>query len=82
MFHFFAHKLARLCAGRLTFTSVLVRAFDCVLFWHNKDVSPLIWHLDVQDRIGLRCTPLISTATGAMKRAVATKPLLSRLRSN
>jgi hypothetical protein len=69
MFHFFAHKLARLRAGRLTFTSVLVRAFDCVLFWHNKDVSPLIWHLDVQDRIGLRRTAVDLEVTTVINNA-------------
>jgi hypothetical protein len=51
MFHFFTYKLARLSAGRHTFTRILVRAFDGILFWHNKDVSPLITSLDVQHHV-------------------------------
>jgi hypothetical protein len=48
VFHFFAHKLARLCAGRFALTRILSRAFDGVLFWHNKDVSPLAKGLAVK----------------------------------
>jgi hypothetical protein len=47
VFHFFAHKLASLSAGRLAFALVLARAFDCFFFWHNKMVSPLAALLDV-----------------------------------
>jgi len=54
MFHFFAHKLARLRAGRFALTRILARAFDGVLFWHNKDVSPLTTGLDVKNPTGRR----------------------------
>jgi hypothetical protein len=49
MFHFFPHKLARLRAGRFALTRILARAFDGVLFWHSKDVSPLTRGLDVKN---------------------------------
>ncbi len=48
MFHFFAHKFARLRAGRFALTRILARAFDGIFFWHNKDVSPLVRGLDVK----------------------------------
>jgi hypothetical protein len=48
VFHFFAHKLARLRAGRFAFTRILARTFDGVIFWHNRDVSPLARGLDVR----------------------------------
>jgi hypothetical protein len=47
VFHFFAHKLTSLSTGRFAFTLVLVRAFNCFFFWHNKMVSPLATLLDV-----------------------------------
>ena len=47
VFHFFAHKLARLSAGRFAFALVFARSFDCFFFWHNKMVSPLALGLDV-----------------------------------
>jgi len=34
MFHFFAHKLTRLSAGRFAFTLVFACSFDCFFFWH------------------------------------------------
>jgi hypothetical protein len=49
MFHFFPYKLARLRAGRFALSRILARAFDDVLFWHNKDVSPLTRGLDVKN---------------------------------
>jgi hypothetical protein len=47
VFHFFAHKLASLSAGRLAFLLVLARSFNCFFFWHNIMVSPLEGRLDV-----------------------------------
>ena len=47
VFHFFAHKLARLSAGRFAFALIFARSFDCFFFWHNKMVSPLALGLDV-----------------------------------
>jgi hypothetical protein len=47
MFHFFAHKLTSLSAGRFAFALVFARAFNCFFFWHNKMVSPLEGRLDV-----------------------------------
>jgi hypothetical protein len=41
VFHFFAHKLARLSGRRLAFALVLARAFYCFFFWHNKRITPL-----------------------------------------
>jgi hypothetical protein len=49
MFHFFPYKLARLRAGRFALTRILARASDGVLFWHNKDVSPLPRSLEVKN---------------------------------
>jgi hypothetical protein len=37
VFHFFAHKLASLGAGRLAFARIFARAFNYIFFWHNKD---------------------------------------------
>lgn len=50
VFHFFAHKLASLSAGRLAFALVLARAFNCFFFWHNKKVSPFERSLDVNKK--------------------------------
>jgi hypothetical protein len=47
VFHFFAHKFARLSGRRFAFTLFFVRSFDCFFFWHNKMVSPLATRLDV-----------------------------------
>jgi hypothetical protein len=47
VFHFLAHKLPSLSAGRLAFALVLARAFNYFVFWHNKMVSPLEARLDV-----------------------------------
>jgi hypothetical protein len=49
VFHFFAHKLARLSAGRFAFALVFARAFQCFVFGHIKSVSPLATSLDVED---------------------------------
>ena len=50
VFHFFAHELASLSAGRLAFALVLVRPFNCFFFWHNKMISPLDARLDVNKK--------------------------------
>jgi hypothetical protein len=47
VFHFFAHKLAGLSGRRFAFALILVRAFNCFFFWHNKMVSPSAARLDV-----------------------------------
>jgi hypothetical protein len=47
VFHFFAHKLTRLSAGRFALALVLAGSFDCFFFWHNKMVSSLAALLDV-----------------------------------
>jgi hypothetical protein len=47
VFHFFAHKLARLSAGRFALSLILACSFDCFFFWHNKMVSTLATQLDV-----------------------------------
>jgi hypothetical protein len=52
VFHFFAHKLASLSAGRFAFALILARAFDWFFFWHNKMVSPLATRLDVKKAVG------------------------------
>ena len=49
VFHFFAHKLASLSAGRFALTLVFACSFDWFFFWHNKTVSPLVTCLDVED---------------------------------
>jgi hypothetical protein len=41
VFHFFAHKLARLSGRRFAFALVFARAFNWFFFWHNKMISPL-----------------------------------------
>ena len=47
VFHFFAHELTGLSAGRFAFALVFARAFNCFFFWHNNMVSPLATLLDV-----------------------------------
>jgi hypothetical protein len=50
VFHFFAHKLASLSAGRHAFTLLFARTFNCFFFWHNKMISPLEGRLDVNKK--------------------------------
>ena len=68
VFHFFAHKLARLSARRFAFTLVLARAFNCFFFWHNKMVSPLAMGLDVNKK---------AAGVAARRSLVPTEPVLS-----
>jgi len=56
VFHFFAHKLARLSRRRFAFALVFARAFDCFFFCHTKNVSPLTTRLDV-GRLFTRSAP-------------------------
>jgi hypothetical protein len=50
VFHFFAHKLASLSAGRFAFALIFARSFHCFFFWHNKMVSLLGRCLDVNKK--------------------------------
>jgi hypothetical protein len=47
VFHFFAHKLARLSGRRFAFTLVFARTSNWFFLWHNKMISPLASRLDV-----------------------------------
>ena len=68
VFHFFAHKLASLSAGRFAFALIFSCSFHCFFFWHNKIVSPLERRLDVNKK-----------AAGDISRRsfVSTQPVLS-----
>ena len=63
MFHFFAHKLARLGRRRFAFALVFARAFKSFFFWHSKSVSPLATHLDVEDSVVARQVRLLRPPT-------------------
>ena len=39
MFHFLSYEFACLRRRRFAFARILLRPFDCFLFWHNKLVS-------------------------------------------
>jgi hypothetical protein len=47
VFHFLAHKLARLSRRRFAFPLIFPRPFYCFFFWHNKIVSPVRPRADV-----------------------------------
>jgi hypothetical protein len=68
VFHFFAHKLARLSGRRLAFALIFARAFNYVFFWHNKMISPLE-----------RCLAVNNKETGVTSRrfVVSKEPVLS-----
>ena len=68
VFHFFAHKLARLSGRRLAFALIFARAFNYVFFWHNKMISPLE-----------RCLAVNNKAAGVTSRrfVVSREPVLS-----
>jgi hypothetical protein len=53
VFHFFAHKLARLGGRRLAFALIFARALNWFFFWHNKMFSPLAIRLDVKKAAGV-----------------------------
>ena len=69
VFHFFAHKLARLSGRRLAFALVFARAFNWFFFWHNKMISPLATCLDVNIKKRRELPPAA--------RLVPRKPVLS-----
>jgi hypothetical protein len=50
VFHFFAHKLARLSGRRLALALIFARAFNYFFFWHNKMITPLEGCLDVNNK--------------------------------
>ena len=68
VFHFFAHKLARLSGRRLAFALIFARAFNYVFFRHNKMISPLE-----------RCLAVNNKAAGVTSRrfVVSKEPVLS-----
>src|SRR6478672_1021723 len=68
VFHFFAHKLARLSGRRLAFALIFARAFNYVFFWHNKMISPLE-----------RCLAVNNKGAGVTSRrfVVSKEPVLS-----
>ena len=47
VFHFFAHKLARLSGRGLALALIFARAFNYFFFRHNKRITPLATSLDV-----------------------------------
>jgi hypothetical protein len=51
VFHFFAHKLARLSGRRFAFALIFPRAFNYFFVWHNKMVSPLDALLDANKKV-------------------------------
>ena len=59
MFHFFAHKLARLGRRRFAFALVFARVVKSFFFWHSKSVSPLAMLLDVEDSVVARQARLL-----------------------
>jgi hypothetical protein len=61
VFHFFAHKLARLSGRRLAFALIFARAFNRFFFWHNKMISPLATRLDVKESGGSYLPPLVGS---------------------
>jgi len=71
VFHFFAHKLARLSAGRFAFALILARSFNCFFIWHNKMVSPLATRLDVKKRRELPSTACLFKRTRLIVRLAA-----------
>ena len=77
VFHFFAHKLARLSGRRLAFALILVRAFNWFFFWHNKMISPLATHLDVKESGGSYLPPLVGSKEAVLSSALLTASLLT-----
>lgn len=80
VFHFFAHKLAGLSAGRLAFTLILARAFNWFFFWHNRMISPLATRLDVKESGASYLPPLVGSKKPALLSALLTAaPLAAAL---
>jgi hypothetical protein len=76
VFHFFAHKLARLSGRRFAFALIFARAFNWFFFWHNKMISPLATRLDVKESGGSYLPPLIGSKEPVLSSALLTAPLL------
>jgi hypothetical protein len=77
VFHFFAHKLARLSGRRLAFALIFARAFNCFFFWHNNMISPLATRLDVKESGGSYLPPLVSSKEPVLSSALLTAALLT-----
>jgi hypothetical protein len=77
VFHFFAHKLARLSGRRLAFALILARAFNLFFFWHNKMISPLATLLDVKESGGSYLPPLVGSKEPVLSSALLTAALLT-----
>jgi hypothetical protein len=72
VFHFFAHKLARLSGRRLAFPLIFARAFNRFFFWHNKMISPLATRLDVKELVSpWRRASLCSAVARTLLRVIA-----------
>ena len=72
VFHFFAHKLARLSGRRLAFALIFARAFNWLFFWHNNMISPLATRLDVKESGGSYLPPLVGSKKPALLSALLT----------
>jgi hypothetical protein len=77
VFHFFAHKLARLSGRRLAFALIFARAFNWFFFWHNKMISPLATRLDVKESGGSYLPPLVGSKEPVLSSALLTAALLT-----
>jgi hypothetical protein len=77
VFHFFAHKLARLSGRRLAFALIFARAFNWFFFWHNKMISPLATCLDVKESGGSYLPPLVGSKEPVLSSALLTSALLA-----
>jgi hypothetical protein len=77
VFHFFAHKLARLSGRRLAFALIFARAFNRFFFWHNKMISPLATPLDVKESGGSYLPPLVGSKEPVLSSALLTAALLA-----
>jgi hypothetical protein len=77
VFHFFAHKLARLGGRRLAFALIFARAFNRFFFWHNKMISPLTTRLDVKESGESYLPPLVGSKEPVLSSALLTAALLA-----
>jgi hypothetical protein len=75
VFHFFAHKLARLSGRRLAFPLIFARAFNYFVFRHNKMITPLERCLDVNNK----AAEVTSCRFVVSKEAVLSSALLTAL---
>ena len=77
VFHFFAHKLARLSGRRLAFALVFARAFNYFFFWHNKRITPLAARLDVINNDGNARVAIAEQLKGRLCQPHAIESLIS-----